>query len=134
MKSIEHKLKADAQAFNHEPNIILHEKIMQNIKSEALPKVKKTNTLLKWLIPASVALTILFLLLPYQPNKKTKNFKTSHEVSPPIAKVKIEQANSQQLDIDFLATTLESKLTNPIEKEQKAISNDLNYLKSLLFL
>ena len=134
MKSIEHKLKADAQAFNHEPNIILHEKIMQNIKSEALPKVKKTNTLLKWLIPASVALTILFLLLPHQPNKKTNNFKTSHEISPPIAKVKIEQANSQQLDIDFLATTLESKLTNPIEKEQKAISNDLNYLKSLLFL
>ena len=141
MKSIEQKLKTDAQAFNHEPDVILHENIMQSIQSnnaEALPNTTKTaNTFLKWTIATGIALSALLVFTIYQPKAIKTNDTLVDSTAPvenTVIKNVIKDSDNPQFDIDSFVASYETKLTNPIEAEQKAISNDLNYFKSLLAL
>ncbi|VAW44875.1 hypothetical protein MNBD_GAMMA03-1618 [hydrothermal vent metagenome] len=130
MKSIEQRLKIDAKAFNQTPDMQLHENIMQSIRTETR-LTKKPGNLFKWLVPTGFAITALVLIVSFVPRQTIiESIKTPAQTTIP------NQAHvaTDDVDIDLIAFSLESKLTTNIQKEQQAIINDMNYLTSLIAL
>ena len=129
MKSIEQKLKQDAQAFKKFPSESVHSTIMHGIEN-----VQTTSQSLKilrnyrWLMPtglATAALLVLMMnLIPMN------NHPTSIGVSKPVTQIiKLPKINIATLSMSF-----ESSLIGGIAAEKKAIQADLNYIKTMFTL
>lgn len=133
MKSIEQKLKIDAQAFEMKFDSELQDKIIAKLKNESqinnhdFPVINIRNFAFSGL--AMVFIGVLIFFLNYN-TSVIKNTKSSKDVNAThLVNIKAENYVITQVAKDF-----ETKMTNPIIKEQQALINDINYIKNLMFL
>jgi len=122
MKSIEKKLKNDAQAFSQVPSQEIQDGILDAINQTVIEKpINNTQGLWK-IIPAVFAFGLMvmvgFHFSSYQLN----------QLPPESQAVQLNQTTENLLN------SIEISLTNPIIKEQQALISDVAYIQSLIVL
>lgn len=138
MRSIENKLKSDAQAFKKDVDTDVLKNIIQNIKKQ---DVLMANDQIKlpihhWQIPTGFALLALLIVSfnVYQPTTVGK-IETENNVLQINNQGNVTITDTMRnLQTGLLPQLLESRLTDYIKLEQRALQQDLIYLKSLFVL
>ncbi len=129
MKSIEQKLKLDAQAFKKSTPESVHDTIMQgieNVEINSQPQKRIRNY--NWLMPTGLATAALMVLMI--------NLMPVSNQTNPIETIKQNTTRIKLPEINIAAISLsvETNLTSKINAEKKAIQADLNYIKTMFTL
>jgi len=127
MKSIEFKLKQDAENFKIQRDIKLYENIMANINyyQHTDDNNKKSFNFYQWLIPTGFAVATLFFLALNIRQSTSVNEKINFKITSQ------ELLAMGEIKFDSFPQVLESKLIDPIKAEKQALQQDLLYLKGI---
>ena len=123
MKSIEQKLKIDAQAFSQVPSQKISDQIIDAIHHIDIEKPVQKSTQGLWkIIPAVFAFGLITMVVihfsSYQLNQLPIDIQTVVNDEP----------------IENKINSIELTFTNPIIKEQQDIISDLNHIESMISL
>ena len=133
MKSIEQKLKADAHVFEQDFDSALHNKIMAKLRHQSQntdDNVIQFST--RKILLSGFAMVLLGLLI-FSILDKHLYFNNENPMQE-TNNMNFVNTHSENIFIDQVAINLETKITNPILKEQQAIINDLKHIRELMFL
>jgi hypothetical protein len=133
MKYIEQKLKSDAQAFEAKFDSVLHDKIIAKLKNEPQEikhSIASDNTR-KFVFSGLTVLLVGLLMFPIV-NKRTYTINGNSNKG--SSNIQLINTKSENFVIEQLAFELETKMTNPLLREQQTLINDMNHIINLMFM